>query len=148
MLDLRTLGFAAVDPSATGRRHPAVLLKLYVYDAIPSSRRLEREAAKLMWPRSPDHKTRNFRKDHGPAIQQACAQFVGLCRELGRSLSNKFKAEGWPGHRAGRAYRALSDSASMTIERLRHGSPEGDAGARLAHRTRAPRHGKTDVVGY
>jgi transposase len=25
----------------------------------------------------------NFRKDHGPAIQQACAQFVGLCRELG-----------------------------------------------------------------
>ena len=95
MLDLRTLGFAAVDPSATGRPsyHPAVLLKLYVYgylNAIPSSRRLEREAGRnveLMWLTgrlAPDHKTiANFRKDHGPAIQQACAQFVGLCRELG-----------------------------------------------------------------
>ena len=51
MLDLRTLGFAAVDPSATGRPsyHPAVLLKLYVYgylNAIPSSRRLERMRCK------------------------------------------------------------------------------------------------------
>jgi hypothetical protein len=49
MLDLRALGFAAVDPSATGRPgyHPAVLLKLYIYgylNAIASSRRLEREA--------------------------------------------------------------------------------------------------------
>ncbi|MEP7210784.1 MAG: transposase, partial [Alphaproteobacteria bacterium] len=42
MLDLRQLGFAAVDPSATGRPgyHPAVLLKLYIYgylNCIPSS---------------------------------------------------------------------------------------------------------------
>jgi transposase len=95
MLDLRSLGFSTVDPRATGRPsyHPAVLLKLYVYgylNAIPSSRRLEREAGRnveLMWLTgrlAPDHKTiADFRKDHGPAIQQACAQFVGLCRELG-----------------------------------------------------------------
>ena len=94
-LDLRALGFGAVDPSATGRPgyHPAVLLKLYIYgylNAVPSSRRLEREAGRnveLMWLTerlAPDHKTiADFRKDHGPAIQQACAQFVMLCRELG-----------------------------------------------------------------
>lgn len=94
-LDLRALGFDAVDPSATGRPgyHPAVLLKLYIYgylNAVPSSRRLEREAGRnveLMWLTerlAPDHKTiADFRKDHGPAIQQACAQFVMLCRELG-----------------------------------------------------------------
>jgi transposase len=94
-LDLRALGFEAVDPSATGRPgyHPAVLLKLYIYgylNAVPSSRRLEREAGRnveLMWLTerlAPDHKTiADFRKDHGAAIQQACAQFVMLCRELG-----------------------------------------------------------------
>lgn len=94
-LDLRALGFDAVDPSATGRPgyHPAVLLKLYIYgylNAVPSSRRLEREAGRnveLMWLTerlAPDHKTiADFRKDHGLAIQQACAQFVMLCRELG-----------------------------------------------------------------
>ena len=94
-LDLRALGFGAVDPSATGRPsyHPAALLKLYIYgylNAVPSSRRLEREAGRnveLMWLTerlAPDHKTiADFRKDHGPAIQQACAQFVMLCRELG-----------------------------------------------------------------
>lgn len=94
-LDLRALGFEAVDPSATGRPgyHPAVLLKLYIYgylNAVPSSRRLEREARRnveLMWLTerlAPDHKTiADFRKDHGAAIQQACAHFVMLCRELG-----------------------------------------------------------------
>ncbi|MBX9745776.1 MAG: IS1182 family transposase [Hyphomonadaceae bacterium] len=94
-LDLRAIGFEAVDPSATGRPgyHPAVLLKLYIYgylNAVPSSRRLEREAGRnveLMWLTerlAPDHKTiADFRKDHGEAIQQACAQFVMLCRELG-----------------------------------------------------------------
>jgi transposase len=111
MLDLRTLGFVAVDPSATGRPgyHPAVLLKLYIYgylNAIASSRRLEREAGRnveLMWLTgrlAPDHKTiADFRKDHGPAIQKACAQFVVLCRQLGlfsKSLvaidGSKFKA--------------------------------------------------------
>ena len=95
MLDLRDLGFSSVDPKATGRPsyHPAILLKLYVYgylNAIPSCRRLEREAGRnvgLMWLTgrlTPDHKTiADFRKDHGRAIQQTCAQFVGLCRELG-----------------------------------------------------------------
>jgi len=95
MLDLRKLGFTAADPSATGRPgyHPAVLLKLYIYgylNAIPSSRRLEREAGRnveLMWLTerlAPDHKTiADFRKDYGPAIQQVCTQFVVLCRELG-----------------------------------------------------------------
>ena len=94
-LDLRELGFAAVDPSATGRPgyHPAMLLKLYIYgylNRIPSSRRLEREAVRnveLMWLTgrlAPDHKTiADFRKDHGAAIQKVCAQFVILCRELG-----------------------------------------------------------------
>ena len=94
-LDLRALGFEAVDPSATGRPgyHPAVLLKLYIYgylNAVPSSRRLEREAGRnveLMWLTerlAPDHKTiADFRKDHGAAIQRACAQFVMLCGELG-----------------------------------------------------------------
>jgi Transposase domain (DUF772) len=68
MLDLRKLGFTAVDPSATGRPgyQPGVLLKLYIYgylNAIPSSRRLEREAGRnveLMWLTerlARDHKT-------------------------------------------------------------------------------------------
>jgi len=111
MLDLRELGFAAVDPSATGRPgyHPAMLLKLYIYgylNRIPSSRRLEREAVRnveMMWLTgrlAPDHKTiADFRKDHGAAIQKVCAQFVILCRELGlfsRAIvavdGSKFKA--------------------------------------------------------
>lgn len=93
-LDLRELGFV-VAPAATGRPayHPATLLKLYVYgylNRVPSSRRLEREAQRnveLMWltgKLAPDHKTiANFRKDHGPAIQAACAHFVVLCRQIG-----------------------------------------------------------------
>lgn len=48
-LDLRRLGFAGVDPAATGRPayHPGAMLKLYIYgylNRIQSSRRLEREA--------------------------------------------------------------------------------------------------------
>jgi transposase len=93
-LDLGELGFV-VTPAATGRPayHPATLLKLYVYGYLnraPSSRRLEREAQRnveLMWltgKLAPDHKTiANFRKDHGPAIQAACAHFVVLCRQIG-----------------------------------------------------------------
>lgn len=93
-LDLGSLGFV-VTAAATGRPayHPATLLKLYVYgylNRVPSSRRLEREAQRnveLMWLTSklaPDHKTiANFRKDHGPAIQAACAHFVVLCRRMG-----------------------------------------------------------------
>lgn len=93
-LDLRGLGFE-VTAAATGRPgyHPATLLKLYVYgylNKVQSSRRLEREAGRnveLMWLTgrlSPDHKTiADFRKDNGPAIQAACAQFVVLCRQIG-----------------------------------------------------------------
>jgi len=93
-LDLGGLGFV-VTPAATGRPayHPATLLKLYVYgylNRVPSSRRLEREAGRnveVMWltgKLAPDHKTiANFRKDHGPAIQAACAHFVVLCRQIG-----------------------------------------------------------------
>lgn len=94
-LDLAALGFAGVTPAATGRPayHPAVLLKLYIYgylNRVQSSRRLEREAQRnveLMWLTerlAPDHKTiADFRRENGPAIQAACAQFVVLCRELG-----------------------------------------------------------------
>ncbi|MFG1191796.1 IS1182 family transposase [Xanthobacter flavus] len=94
-LDLVSLGFDGVTPAATGRPayHPATLLKLYVYgylNKVQSSRRLEREAGRnveLMWLTGrlvPDHKTiADFRKDNGPAIQAACAQFVVLCRQIG-----------------------------------------------------------------
>lgn len=93
-LDLGSLGFM-VTPAVTGRPayHPATLLKLYAYgylNRVPSSRRLEREAGRnveVMWltgKLAPDHKTiANFRKDHGPAIQAACAHFVVLCRQIG-----------------------------------------------------------------
>ena len=94
-LDLLGLGFERVDPKATGRPayHPLVLLKLYIYgylNAVQSSRRLEREAGRnveVMWLCGrlvPDHKTiADFRKDHGAALRQVCAQFVALCRRLG-----------------------------------------------------------------
>jgi len=94
-LDLRTLGFARTVPAGMGRPgyHPAVLLKLYIYgylNRIPSSRRLEREAARnveLMWLTgrlAPDHKTiADFRRDNGPAIKRVCGQFILLCRKLG-----------------------------------------------------------------
>jgi transposase len=94
-LDLRALGFAGVDPAATGRPsyHPAVMLKVYIYgylNRIQSSRRLEREAQRnieLMWLTArlaPDFKTiADFRKDNGRAIRKVCRQFIVLCRQLG-----------------------------------------------------------------
>ena len=110
-LDLTELGFARVEPAATGRPsyHPSVLLKLYIYgylNRIQSSRRLEREAdrnVELMWLVGrlvPDHKTiADFRRDNGAAIRQVCSRFVLLCREMGllagRSVAtdgSKFKA--------------------------------------------------------
>ncbi|MBJ6124849.1 IS1182 family transposase [Microvirga splendida] len=93
-LDLAALGFAGVVPEVTGRPayHPATLLKIYVYgylNRIQSSRRLERETQRnleLMWLTGrlmPDFKTiADFRRDNGPAIRAACAQFVVLCRQL------------------------------------------------------------------
>ena len=81
-------------PEVTGRPayHPATLLKIYLYgylNRIQSSRRLERESQRnieLMWLTGrlmPDFKTiADFRRDNGPAIRAACAQFVVLCRNL------------------------------------------------------------------
>lgn len=105
-LDLKGLGFEGMTPAATGRPayHPAMLLKLYVYgylNKVQSSRRLEREAQRnveLMWLTgrlAPDHKTiADFRRENGPAIQAACAQFVVLCRQLtdGREIENYISA--------------------------------------------------------
>jgi transposase len=94
-LDLCGLGFGRAVPEATGRPgyHPAMLLKLYIYgylNRVQSSRRLEREAGRnveVMWLTgrlAPDHKTiADFRKENGAAIRKVCAQFVGLCRQLG-----------------------------------------------------------------
>jgi len=93
-LDLAGFGFA-VTAAVTGRPayRAGTLLKLYIYgylNRVQSSRRLEREAQRnieLMWltgKLAPDHKTiANFRKDHGAAIQAACAHFIVLCREIG-----------------------------------------------------------------
>ena len=93
-LDLGAVGFAGVVPEATGRPayHPATLLKVYLYgylNRIQSSRRLERETQRnieLMWLAGrlmPDFKTiADFRRDNGPAIRAACAQFVVLCRQF------------------------------------------------------------------
>ena len=95
-LELRDLGFDGVDPAATGRPgyHPSAMLKLYIFgylNRVQSSRRLEREAGRnleVMWLTGrlvPDHKTiADFRKDNGPAIKKVCAQFVALCRKMGR----------------------------------------------------------------
>ena len=95
VVNLGELGFAGVEPEATGRPsyHPSVLLKLYIYgylNQVQSSRRLEREAGRnfeMMWLLGrlvPDHKTiADFRKDNGPAIRKVCARFVELCREMG-----------------------------------------------------------------
>ncbi len=93
-LDLRALGCEGVVPKATGRPayHPATLLKIYLYgylNRIQSSRRLERETQRnieLMWLTgrlTPDFKTiADFRRDSGPAIRAACAQFIVLCRQF------------------------------------------------------------------
>jgi len=95
VLDLAEIGFAGVEPAATGRPsyHPSVLLKLYIYgylNRIQSSRRLEREAGRnleVLWllkRLAPDHKTiADFRTDNGAALRKVCARFVELCRELG-----------------------------------------------------------------
>src|SRR6266581_6205053 len=93
-LDLGEVGFAGVEPLATGRPsyHPAVLLKIYIYgylNRIQSSRRLEREAQRnieLMWLTGrlcPDFKTiADFRRDNGAGIRNVCRRFVLMCRQL------------------------------------------------------------------
>ena len=93
-LDLGAIGFAGVQPAATGRPayHPSTLLKIYLYgylNRLQSSRRLEREAQRnieLMWLTgrlAPDFETiADFRRDNGPAIRAVCGQFIELCRRL------------------------------------------------------------------
>ena len=93
-VDLGAIGFAGVQPAATGRPayHPSTLLKIYLYgylNRLQSSRRLEREAQRnieLMWLTgrlAPDFKTiADFRRDNGPAIRAVCGQFIELCRRL------------------------------------------------------------------
>ena len=93
-LDLTAAGFARVEAKATGRPGyaPGDLLKLYIYgylNRIQSSRRLERETQRnieLMWLTGrlmPDFKTiADFRRDNGPAIRAACAQFLVFCRQF------------------------------------------------------------------
>src|ERR1700681_3828784 len=93
-LDLSKLGFAGMQPEATGRPayHPSTMLKIYLYgylNRVQSSRRLEREAGRnleLIWLTgrlAPDFKTiADFRRANGPAITAACRQFVALCRRL------------------------------------------------------------------
>lgn len=91
-LDLAGLGFAGVEPKATGRPayHPATMLKIYVYGylhRIQSSRRLEQEARRnleLMWlvgRLAPDFKTlADFRVANAAAIKNVCSEFIVLCR--------------------------------------------------------------------
>jgi transposase len=93
-LNLKDLGFAGAEPSATGRPgyQPAVMLKIYIYgylNRIHSSRRLEREShrnVELIWLTGrlmPCFKSiAAFRKDNRQAIRRVCLEFVGLCREL------------------------------------------------------------------
>ena len=94
-LDLRKLGFSAVDPKETGRPayHPVVMLKIYVYgylNRVSSSRRLERECQRnveVMWLTgclAPDFKTiADFRKDNGAAIRKVCREFIVVCGRAG-----------------------------------------------------------------
>src|SRR6516165_5014248 len=94
-LDLRELGFSAVDPKETGRPayHPTVMLKIYVYgyiNRVSSSRRLERECQRnveVMWLTgclAPDFKTiADFRKDNGTAIRKVCREFIVMCGRAG-----------------------------------------------------------------
>ena len=105
-LDLGEIGFAGVEPAATGRPsyHPSVLLKLYIYgylNRIQSSRRLEREAGRnleVLWllrRLAPDHKTiADFRTDNGAALRKVCARFVELCREIGLLTSTSVAIDG------------------------------------------------------
>jgi transposase len=91
-LDLATLGFAGVEPAATGRPsyHPSTMLKIYLYgylNRIQSTRRLEQEARRnleLMWlvgRLAPDFKTlADFRADNTRAIKNVCREFIVLCR--------------------------------------------------------------------
>jgi transposase len=88
--ELRQLNLLSGNPGACGVYR--CCLKIYIYgnlNHIQSSRRLDRETQRnleLFWLTGrlmPDFKTiADFRRDNGPAIRAACAQFVVLCRRL------------------------------------------------------------------
>ncbi len=95
-LDLTALGFDCAATTGRPGYHPATMLKLYVYGYLSqvqsSRRRLEREAGRnveLMWLTgrlAPDFKTiADFRRDHGVAIQAACAGSCWCAATLGSS---------------------------------------------------------------
>ena len=90
--DLSALGFAHMEPAATGRPRYATpaLAKLYVYgyeNGIRSSRKLERETRRnveVMWllgNLTPDYKTiSEFRRENIRPLQKLFREFVKLCR--------------------------------------------------------------------
>lgn len=141
-LDLGEIGFAGVEPAATGRPsyHPSVLLKLYIYgylNRIQSSRRLEREAGRnleVLWllrRLAPDHKTiADFRTDNGAALRKVCARFVELCREMGLLATasvaidgSKFKAvnnrdKNFTAAKVARRWAQLEDSVARYLSQL------------------------------
>ena len=137
-----------VVPEVTGRPayHPATLLKVYLYGyliRIQSSRRLERESQRnieLMWLTGrlmPDFKTiDDFRRDNGPAIRAACAQFVVLCRHLNLFTRAVVALDGQPAH--GSSIKSRQDlhgwKVAKRIERCeaRHRAlPGGSSTARI-----------------
>lgn len=83
-----------MQPSWTGRSsyHPSALFNLYLcgyLNRVGFSRRLGREAQRiieLMWligRLAPDFKTiADFRRDNRIDIQDACWQFIVMCRQL------------------------------------------------------------------
>ena len=116
--DMAELEFKKSRPKDSGRPPyaPDDLLRLYIYgywNRIRSSRALERECRRnvevmfLVRQLAFDHKTiANFRKDNGPALQKACAEFVRCMRTAGLLSSadavvaidgSKFKANAAPG---------------------------------------------------
>ena len=141
-LDLGEIGFAGVEPAATGRPsyHPSVLLKLYIYgylNRIQSSRRLEREAGRnleVLWllkRLAPDHKTiADFRTDNGAALRKVCTRFVELCREMGLLATasvaidgSKFKAvnnrdKNFTEGKVARRWAQLQESVSRYLSQL------------------------------
>lgn len=175
-LDLKGLGFEGMMPAATGRPayHPAMLLKLYVYgylNKVQSSRRLEREAQRnveLMWLTgrfAPDHKTiAEFRRENGPAIQAACAQFVVLCRQLGLFGAalvaidgSKFKAvntrdKNFTAYKAKRRIEQVAEHIASYLDDLatadRHEGGRGGTVGEAGREDRSPSRPNGDVEGH
>lgn len=93
-MDDDALSFTHSKTKSTGRPpyNPVLMFKIYLYcyyNAIRSSRRIERECGRnieLMWITGglvPDHKTiANFRKENRKAIEAAHKEFVRICNEL------------------------------------------------------------------